>query len=94
MLYSTKIEENPISPALNQLSERSEALFTLCVAVQCFLSGRKEMLYQRYDSALAKFRVELESNGEGFKDSTIAAGLLLCTLGVSCHDSKREGYML
>ncbi|KAH8760569.1 hypothetical protein F5883DRAFT_619221 [Diaporthe sp. PMI_573] len=82
VLYSTKTAENFISPALTQLSERSQALFTLCVAVQCFLSGRMEMLYQRYDSALAKFRIELESSGEAFKDTTIAAGLLLCTLGM------------
>jgi hypothetical protein len=86
LLYSTNIEENPIGPALNQLSERSEAIFTLCVAVQCFLSGGMELLYQRYDSALAKFRIELQSSGERFKDSTIAAGLLLCTLGVCSHD--------
>lgn len=46
-----------------------------------------EMLYQRYDSALTTFRIELERSGEEFKDSTIAAGLLLCTLGVGCHDS-------
>lgn len=90
LLYSTKIADNPISPALIPLTERSQALYSLCVAVQCFLSGRMEMLYERYDSALAKFRIELERSGEEFKDSTIAAGLLLCTLGVSSmrHDSS------
>jgi hypothetical protein len=54
----------------------------------------KMHFYEYFDAALTKFRSELRRNETYLEDGTLAAGLLLCTIGV-CHScSASTGALL
>jgi len=71
---------------LPHLSQDSEALHAVCVALQATISvGERSYVLESLDKALGKFRVELSRSTDCLHDATLTAGLLLCSIGVSIH---------
>jgi hypothetical protein len=71
---------------LPMLCEQSEALHTVCLALQASLCSQpsiREKFFAYFDRTLSVFRTELGNSAHQLGDGTFAAGLLLCTIGVS-----------
>ncbi|KAJ0415429.1 C6 finger domain protein [Aspergillus carlsbadensis] len=85
ILHSTTVHdvENLLGSRLPTLSQQSGALYTICITLQISLKPALEMhFFEYFDAALTKFRSELQQNEPYLEDGTLAAGLLLCTIGV------------
>lgn len=70
-------------PILPALCERSETLYTVCVACQAYLSyGADPTFYDFYSEALSKFRDIIDHPLKTTDEALINAALLLCTIGL------------
>ncbi|BCS27819.1 Zn(II)2Cys6 transcription factor [Aspergillus puulaauensis] len=84
-LHSTTVhdEQTLLKPRLPVLCQQSEALYTICIALQASLSREPTARSLEYlDIGLNKFRAELSTSEHHLEDGTLTAGLLLCTIGV------------
>ncbi|KAL3457553.1 hypothetical protein BJX64DRAFT_295852 [Aspergillus heterothallicus] len=85
ILHSTTIHdvENSLGARLPSLCQQSEALYSICITLQISLNpDLKTHFLENFDAALIRFRTELSRNDAYLEDSTLAAGLLLCTIGI------------
>ncbi|KAL6230957.1 hypothetical protein BDW75DRAFT_244367 [Aspergillus navahoensis] len=85
ILHSTTVRdgENPLKQRLSALCQQSEALYRICITLQVLIrSDLKPRFFEYFDAALNKFRSELAQSETHLEDGTLAAGLLLCTIGV------------
>ncbi|KAL2867092.1 Zn(II)2Cys6 transcription factor [Aspergillus lucknowensis] len=65
------------------LCQKSEALYRICLALQVLITpSRSDQFFEYFDTALKRFRLELDQNAAELADGTFTAGLLLCTIGV------------
>lgn len=86
-------ERLTLASNLPRLSQESEALHAVCVALQATISVvERSFVLESLHAALGKFRVELSRSTECLHDATLTAGLLLCSIGVSfycnCHPNS------
>ncbi|KAL2854838.1 hypothetical protein BJY01DRAFT_204879 [Aspergillus pseudoustus] len=67
------------------LCRQSEALYRICLALQVLVSPcRSDQFFEYFDTALKRFRLELDGTGTAqLADGTFTAGLLLCTIGMT-----------
>ncbi|TDZ21975.1 Beauvericin cluster-specific repressor BEA4 [Colletotrichum orbiculare MAFF 240422] len=64
-----------------EMAGRSQAFFVVCTAIQAYLDGGFSVTAMEHvDHALQTFRAELEGRHGSLEISTMAAGILLCTL--------------
>ncbi|KAH8698739.1 C6 finger domain protein [Talaromyces proteolyticus] len=83
LLHAATIDDIPLVPAIPQLCMESEALYPICLAIQCHVSPNLESEFLEYfNVALSKFRSELARSSMILGDANLAAGLLLCTIGL------------
>ncbi|KAL4864264.1 hypothetical protein BDV12DRAFT_205846 [Aspergillus spectabilis] len=85
ILHSTSVHdvENLLRLRLPTLAQQSDALYFICITLQVSLTPvMKPHFFEYFDAALTKFRSELSRNNTYLKEGTMAAGLLLCTIGV------------
>ncbi|KAL3496404.1 C6 finger domain protein [Aspergillus germanicus] len=85
ILHSTTVHdvENLLKSRISALIHQSSALYTICITLQISLKPELKMhFFEYFDAALTKFRSELRQNETYLEDGTLAAGLLLCTIGV------------
>jgi hypothetical protein len=85
ILHSTTVHdvENLLRLRLPTLRQQSDALYTICITLQISLKAElRTHFFEYFDAALTKFRCELRRNETCLQDGTLAAGLLLCTIGV------------
>ena len=81
-------ERSTLASNLPRLSEESEALHAVCVALQATISvAERSYVLESLHAALGKFRVELSRSTECLHDATLTAGLLLCSIGVGQHST-------
>jgi hypothetical protein len=83
-------ERLTLASNLPRLSQESEALYAVCVALQATISvAERSYVLESLHAALGKFRMELSRSTECLHDATLTAGLLLCSIGVrfypTCH---------
>ena len=84
MLHSTTVNDNMLLPLLPQLCQQSRALYAICLAFQVTLTPKMHpRFFEYFDAALNRFRTELSTSLTSLGDATLAAGLLLCSIGVS-----------
>ncbi|KAL3447796.1 C6 finger domain protein [Aspergillus insuetus] len=85
ILHATTVHdvENLLKARIHTLIQQSSALYTICITLQISLKPELKMhFFEYFDIALTKFRSELRRNETYLEDGTLAAGLLLCTIGV------------
>ncbi|UPK96084.1 hypothetical protein LCI18_007019 [Fusarium solani-melongenae] len=83
-LHATNVNDasNQLASRLPELWMHSEALLDTCLAFQASTEeSTRPRFFDYFDSALAKFRLELDRNALHIQDSTITTGLLLCSIG-------------
>jgi hypothetical protein len=88
ILHSTTVDDvgDLLGKHLPMLCQQSEALHAVCLALQASLCSKadvRQQFFTYFDRALSLFRTELGKSLDRFGDGTFAAGLLLCTVGVS-----------
>lgn len=77
-----------LQPRLPGLCQESNALYNICLTFQLSLSGTDTPQFLEYfDTSLREFRSEL-ARSTTLSDGTLAAGLLLCSIGVSTRNSS------
>jgi hypothetical protein len=87
--------ENLLKARIHTLIQQSSALYTICITLQISLKPELKMhFYEYFDAALTNFRSELRRNETYLEDGTLAAGLLLCTIGVRHSCSAFTGALL
>lgn len=92
MLHSTTVNDSVLLPLLPQLCEQSKALYAICLAFQVTLTPEmRPRFFEYFDAALNRFRSELATSLTSLEDGTLAAGLLLCSIGVSDESVQEVG---
>ncbi|KAF4990478.1 hypothetical protein FDECE_14362 [Fusarium decemcellulare] len=84
LLHATNVNDagNQLVSRLPELWKHSEALLDTCLALQASTeASTRPRFFDYFDTALAKFRLELDRNALHIQDSTITTGLLLCSIG-------------
>lgn len=82
-LYTTE-SHSWIKSHFSTMAKRSRAFFVVSAAIQAYLDdGFSVAAMEHVDQALQTFRAELEGRHDLLDVSTMAAGILLCTLCVS-----------
>ncbi|RAK77916.1 Zn(II)2Cys6 transcription factor [Aspergillus fijiensis CBS 313.89] len=84
-LHSTTTDDpaSLLGAQLPTLSQQSDALYFICLALQVSISDDiGSRFFEYYDAALNHFRSELAHSASYLPDGTLAAGLLLCSVGV------------
>ncbi|XHG09637.1 hypothetical protein AWENTII_012683 [Aspergillus wentii] len=84
ILHSTTVDDgdNVLPSHLPELCQKSEALYSICLAFQASLSKDiKSRFFEYFDAALSMFRIELANSVSCLEDATLTAGLLLCSIG-------------
>ncbi|RAL07398.1 Zn(II)2Cys6 transcription factor [Aspergillus homomorphus CBS 101889] len=84
-LHSTETNDprSLLGAQLPELCQQSDALYFICLALQVSINEDiRPRFFEYYDAALNHFRTELAHSTSYLPDGTLAAGLLLCSVGV------------
>ncbi|KAH7369570.1 hypothetical protein BKA65DRAFT_544300 [Rhexocercosporidium sp. MPI-PUGE-AT-0058] len=83
-LYSSSKADSPVVKAILPLAENSPTVRSVCATYQALVLQISVTQFQSlYDTALRQFRSDLTDPALRNQDSTVASGILLCSLGIS-----------